>query len=167
MNFSSVRGYNAYAQFTAMIRDAREARDTAKLQESTGEPKVKQEQVGSGISDPVDTVSISHSARSMSLSFVAEREAATTTLRDWIRESGTSNGVFTHRVSGQMMADLLSSSGIKFDDDESYSIEIDVWCAVTVAGKNAETAKAIQDLLNSTPSGINWGFLLQKLPLSS
>jgi len=167
MNFSSVRGYNAYAQFTAQIRDAREARDVAKLQESTVEPKVKQEQAGSGFSDPVDTVSISHSARSMSLSFIAERESATTTLREWIRESETSSGVFTHRVSGQMMADLLSSSGITFDEDESYSIEIDVWCAVTVAGKNAEKAKAIQDLLNSTPSGINWGFLLQKLPLSS
>ena len=160
MNFSTVRGYSAYAQFTAKIREA------VKLQEIPQEQDVKQDKVSSLYSNPVDTVTISHSARSLSLAFVAERETAQTTLNEWIRESGTLSGVLTHRVSGKMMAEMLSSNGISFDEDESYSINIDVWCAVTVTGKNAEKAKAIQDLLNSTPSGINWGFLLQKLPVS-
>ena len=158
MNFSTVRGYNAYAQFTAIIRDAVKAR------ESSQEQEIEQEKPGSVFSDPVDTVSISHSARSMSLSMIAERETAQTTLREWMKESGSMNGVLSHRVSGQTMEKVLATNGISLELDESYDINIDVWCAVTVTGKNAEKAKAIQNLLNSTPSGINWGFLLQKLP---
>jgi len=158
MNFSTVRGYNAYAQFAAKIREA------AKPQETPKEQDTQQDKARSLFSDPVDTVTISRSARALSLSFVAQREPAQIALKEWIRESGTTNGVLTHRVSGKMMEEALSKSGISFDENESYSINIDVWCAVTVTGKNAEKAKAIQDLLNSTPSGINWGFLLQKLP---
>ena len=158
MNFSSVRGYNAYMQFSAKIRDA------VKLQEMPKEPEIEQSKADSLFGDPVDTVSISHSARSMSLSLMAERETAQTTLRDWIKESASMSGALSHRVSGQTMSELLSTSGISIDENESYSINVDVWCAVTVTGRNAEKAKAIQDLLNSTPGGINWGFLLQKLP---
>jgi len=165
MNFSTVRGYNAYAQFTAKIRES------VRLQEPPKEPSqekvIKRDKTDSLFSDPVDVVTISHSARARSMSIMAERETAQNTLKEWIRESGGVSGVLTHRVSGQVMADLLSGNGISLDEDEAYSINVDVWCAVTVTGKNAEKAKAIQDLLNSTPSGINWGFLLQKLPIKA
>ena len=162
MNFSTVRGYNAYAQFTMKIREA------VKQQEAQTVQEIEQDRPsssGSIFSDPVDVVSISHTARSMSLSMLAERETAQLTLREWIKESGSMNGVISHRVSGQTMAELLASNSISVEDNESFNINVDVWCAVTVTGKNAEKAKAIQDLLNTTPSGINWGFLLQKLPV--
>jgi len=161
MNFSTVRGYGAYAQFTAKIREA------VKMRESHQEQASEKEQVSSRFSEPVDIVTISHSARSMSLSVTVERESAQTTLNKWIKESGSMSGAMTHRVSGKMMAELLSKNGISLEDDEAYDINIDVWCAVTVTGKNAEKAKAIQDLLSSTPGNINWGLMLQKLPPDS
>jgi len=159
MNFSTVRGYNAYAQFSMTIREAVKLQETPKVQE------IEQDRSGSVFSDPVDIVSISHTARSMSLSMLAERETAQLTLREWIKESGSMNGVISHRVSGQTMSELLASNNISVDENESFNINVDVWCAVTVTGKNAEKAKAIQVLLNTTPSGINWDFLLQKLPV--
>jgi len=158
MNFTAVRGFNAYAQFSAVVRE------TVKLQKSLQEHDIKQEQTSYSIDDPVDVLTISHSAKRLSLSLVTERDCAQTTLKEWMRESGSMGGAVTHRVSGQTMQNLLSSSGITFEDGESYNINMDVWCAVTVTGKNTEKAKAIQQLLNSTPGGINWGVLLQKLP---
>jgi len=158
MNFSAVRGYNAYAQFTTTIKDAAKQRDEAQEQD------YKQDKTGSLFGDPVDTISLSHTARTRSLSVAAEREPAQTALRDWIKESGPLKGELSHRTSGHSMTKLLSSNGISLDENESYDINIDVWCAVTVTGKNAEKAKAIQDLLSTTPSGINWGLILQQLP---
>jgi len=154
-----MRGYNAYAQVTMLIKE------TGKQQEMPSVQDKKQEKAGSLYSDPVDTVSISHTARAMSLSMKVERETAQTTLREWIKESGSMNGFISHRVSGQTMSELLAKNGISIEENESYDINIDVWCAVTVTGKNAEKAKAIQNLLNTTPSGINWGLILQKLPV--
>jgi len=159
MNFSTTRGYGAYTQFTAIIKD------NVKHREAPQEQGVRNEKAGSLYSDPVDTVSISHSARAMSLSMKVERETAQTTLREWKKESGSVNSFISHRVSGQTMSELLATNGISLDENESYDISIDVWCAVTVTGKNAEKAKAIQNLLNTTPSNINWGLILQKLPI--
>ena len=158
MNFSAVRGYNAYAQFTATIKDA------ARQRETTQEQSIKQDKTGSLIGDPVDTVMLSRTARSRSLSIAAEREPAQTALREWIKESGPLKSELSLSTSGQTMTQLLSSNGISLEENESYDINIDVWCAVTVTGKNAEKAKAIQNLLNTTPSGINWGLILQQLP---
>jgi len=154
----AMRGFNAYSQFTTIVKDSVKQRDLSAEQSN------RHDKPGSLYSEPVDTVTISRTARSLSFSLTTERETAQTALRDWIKESGSMNGVVSHRASGQTMAELLSANGITLDEDESYDINIDVWCAVTVTGKNAEKAKAIQNLLNSTPSGINWGFLLQKLP---
>ena len=161
MNFSAMRGYNAYAQITMMTKE------TAKQREMPQEQAVRHEKAAPLLRDhdPVDTVSISHSARSMSYSVAAERETAQTTLREWAKESGSMSGVLSNRTSGQSMTELLSKNGISLDENESYDVSIDVWCAVTVTGKNAEKAKAIQNLLNSTPSGINWGLILQGLPV--
>jgi len=158
MNFTNVRGYDAYAQFTAKVRESARQQEAPKKRDS--EP----DRARSLYSEPVDTVSISRSARSLSLSFSTEHKPAQTALSEWMKESGSMSGAMTHRMSGEKMAELLSTNGITFDEDEVYNVNIDVWCAVTVAGKNAEKAKAIQDLLNSTPSGINWGVLLQRLP---
>jgi len=154
-----MRGYNAYAQVTTLIKETAKQREMQPVQDKT------QEKAHSLYSDPIDTVSISHSARAMSLSMKVERESAQTTLREWIKESGSMNGFISHRVSGQTMSELLAKNGISIEEKESYDINIDVWCAVTVTGKNAEKAKAIQNLLNTTPSGINWGLILQKLPV--
>jgi len=158
MNFTAVRGFNAYAQFTAKIRES------VKMHEDVKEQAAEDKKVSSIFEDPVDTVDISQTAKRLSLSLVAERESAQTTLREWIKESGTMSGVLTHRVSGKMMEGLLASNGLSLEEGESFNINVDVWCAVSVTGKNAEKAKAIQNLLNTTPSSINWGLLLQKLP---
>jgi len=167
MNFSTVRGYNAYAQFTAKIRESVQSREVQPEQDTPRKPDAPQKPVDTLFSDPVDIVSISRSARSRSQSVTAEREFAQTTLNKWMKESGSLGGAMTHRVSGKMMSEVLSRNGISLDENESYDINIDVWCAVTVTGKNAEKAKAIQDLLNTTPSNINWGLMLQKLPPDS
>ena len=161
MNFSTVRGYSAYSQFTARIRESVQSRGAQE------KPDTPQESATSRFSDPVDIVTISRSARSRAQSLMAEREPVQTALNSWIKESGTMGGAMTHQVSGKMMSELLSSKGISLEDNESYDINIDVWCAVTVTGKNAEKAKAIQDLLSNTPSNINWGLMLQKLPPES
>ena len=158
MNFTAVRGFNAYAQFTAKIRES------VKMHEDVKEQTQKDKQVSSTFEDPIDIVDISKTARHLSLNLVAERESAQTTLREWIKETGTMSGVLTHRVSGKMMEGLLSSNGLSLEEGESFNINVDVWCAVSVTGKNAEKARAIQDLLNTTPSNINWGLLLQRLP---
>jgi len=161
MNFSAVRGFNAYAQLTKTVKDA------AMQREATQAQSVKHDKTGSPSGDPVDSVSLSHKARSMSMSFsvTSGRESEQTRLRDLIKESGSLKGELSHHTSGQTMTELLSSNGISLEENESYNINIDVWCAVTVTGKNAEKAKAIQNLLNSTPSGINWGLTLQQLPV--
>jgi len=169
MNFSAVHGFNAYKQFTVKVRES------VKLQEAQQEQGVKNEKSGSLFSDPVDTVSISRTAlsRFQSLSGskinskTQETESLQTTLNEWIKTSGnnpTAAGRVQNRASGQTISELLKLSGVPLEENEVYSIDMDVWCAVSVTEKNAEKAKAIQNLLNTTPSGINWGFLLQKLP---
>jgi len=160
MNFTNVRGYNAYAQFTAKIRE------TAIQKEPPPETESERDVSRSTYSEPVDVVTISVAARNASATLMSLRESnAQAELTKWISESGTSNGILSHRMSGQIMGELLASNGISLEEDEVYRIEIDVWSAVSVACRNAEKARAIQNLLNSTPSGINWGFLLQKLPV--
>ena len=160
MNFTNVRGYNAYAQFSAKIRE------TVMRKEPLSEPESEQDISHSTYSEPIDVVTISVAARNASASLLSLREDYTQTeLTQWIRESGTSNGILAHRMSGQQMGELLTRNGITLEEDEVYDINIDVWSAVSVAGRNAEKARAIQNLLNSTPSGINWGFLLQRLPV--
>lgn len=161
MNFSTVRGYNAYAQFTAKIRQAHK---TPELQEISGEHVNSDETASSEYTDPVDTVTISNRARTLSFSLISERQTPQAELREWMRGSGIMSGTFTNRVSAQNMQNALSGVGLTFDEDEVYDINIEVWSAVSVTSRNAEKAMAIQDLLNSTPSGINWGFLLQKIP---
>jgi len=160
MNFSTVRGYNAYTQFSAKIKE------TVKPQETLQDQDFQRDGARSLYSDPVDTVSISRTARSLSLSLIAEREPAQTKLKEWMRESGTISGTVTHSISGKNLSEMMAANGIslELEDRDTYNLNLDVWCAATVTGKNAEKAKAIQDLLNSTPRGINWGFLLQKLP---
>ena len=160
MNFTNVRGYSAYAQFSAKVRE------TAIQKEVPPKPKKEQDISRSTYSEPVDVVTISVAARNASAPSIMLREnSAHTELTQWIRESGTSNGILAHRMSGRLMGEVLASSGIMIEEDEVYDINIDVWSAVSVAGRNAEKALAIQNLLNSTPSGINWGFLLQRLPV--
>jgi len=158
MNFTATRGFNAYTQFTAKVREA------VKMHEDVKEQALEEKQVSSFLEDPIDTVDISKNAQRLSLSLVAERETAQTTLREWIKETGAKSGVLTPQLSGKVMGNLLSSNGLSLEEGESYNINVDVWCAVSVTGKNAEKARAIQDLLNTTPSNINWGLLLQKLP---
>ena len=159
MNFTAVRGYNAYTHLTAKTSEP------VKLNEVSQDQDIKKEQIASVFDDPVDIVSISVIARNMSISMMAERETAQSMLRDWLKESGSKNDVFSQNVQGQSMEGLMSSNGIKLEADESSDVNLDVWCAVTVTGKNAAKAKAIQNLLNTTPSNINWGLMLQKLPV--
>jgi len=168
MNFSAVRGYNAYSQFMVKVREA------VKLQETESGQGIKKEKAGSDFNDSksgvdiVDTVSISTVAHSRykSSTIIAQRESPQATLKEWIKTSGgTADNTAALRVTGQTITELLATNGISLDEKETYSIDMDVWCAVSVTEKNAEKAKAIQHLLNTTPSGINWGFLLQKLPI--
>jgi len=137
MNFSTVRGYNAYTQFTAKIKE------TAKLQETPQEQDIKQDKSRSIYTDPVDTVSISRTARSLSLSFTTEREPVQTKLREWMRESGIMSESVTHRISGKKLSEMMAANGIslQLEDRESYNLNLDVWCAATVTGRNAEKAK--------------------------
>jgi len=174
MNFSAVHGFNAYKQFTAQVRE------TVRVQETQKEQDIRQVKSGSEISDPVDSVSISRNALARSAASrltmqnkTPERESPQTTLREWIKTSANSIGFADSRlssrasgqVSGQSIAELLKMNGVPLEENEVHSIDMDVWCAVSVTERNAEKAKAIQNLLNTTPSGINWGFLLQKLPV--
>jgi len=62
MNITATRGQSAYAQYSAIVRE------TARLQKSLQERDTKQEQTASSNDDPIDTVSISHRARSLSFS---------------------------------------------------------------------------------------------------
>jgi hypothetical protein len=160
MNFSSVRGYNAYAQFTTKIRETIKAKTVPQEQE------IKQDGAYSLYIEPVDTVTISHPARNASDALLAAREnTAHTEFKEWKKNAATATGMFAQSMSHNSVEKLLSKSDIRLEDGEAYNISINAWSAVSVVGKNAEKAKAIQDLLNNTPSGINWGFLLQKLPV--
>ncbi|MCL2820769.1 MAG: hypothetical protein FWD38_08095 [Oscillospiraceae bacterium] len=190
MNFSAVRGYNAYAEFSAQIREAVKLRDAQKVQDA------KQEKSGSELGDSLgsvdtdDTVSISRSALALSQTLLQnsqsqkpqfqtlqsqkpkpespQNENPQTTLKEWMKTSGhtiSANSATAQRVSGQTMAELLKLNGVDVEENEVRNVDMDVWCAVSVTEKNAEKARAIQNLLNTTPSGINWGFLLQKLPI--
>jgi len=171
MNFSAVHGFNAYKQFTAQVREA------SKLEETQRDQGIRHEKAGPVFSEPVDVVSISRSALSRYQSHAKtterdnpqEHKSPQTTLNEWIKSSGNNSFVTTGRTqnqpSGQAMAELLKLNGIALEENEVQSIDMDVWCAVSVTERNAEKAKAIQNLLHTTPSGINWGFLLQKLPV--
>jgi hypothetical protein len=111
-------------------------------------------------------VTISFPARNASAALLAAREnTAQAEFKEWKKSAGTSVGVLTQSMPNKDVEKLLSGNGITLEENESYNISIDAWSAVSVAGRNSEKAKAIQNLLNSTPSGINWGFLLQKLPV--
>jgi len=178
MNFSAVHGFNAYKQFTAEVRKTGES---SKLQETQREQGIKHEKPTPVFGDPVDVVSISRTAelrfqsqaQSKALTKAPERESPQTTLKEWIKTSGNSIGfadsrVSSHasgQVSGQAISEMLKLNGVALEENEVHSIDMDVWCAVSVTERNAEKAKAIQNLLHTTPSGINWGFLLQKLPV--
>jgi len=163
MNFSAVHGFNAYTQFTAQVREA------VKVQELGKESVVKNGKTDSEFGSPVDSVSISRSAfsRSQALSQKTQNESPQTILKDWIKASGNTNNAATQRVTSQTTSELLATNGIQLEEKETYSVDMDVWCAVSVTEKNAEKAKAIQNLLHNTPSGINWGFFLQKLPVDN
>ena|GEM_PF-2388542 len=199
MNFSSVRGYNAYAQFSIKIREAVKNRVESE-NEVSKEPKISQEKSNSLFSEPVDTVTISTLARNASSALVAQRNRSqqesaqresTAQLsqhknsqreksaqisqrensphiefRNWQKSVSMTNGNFSQKIPGSLMNEVLSGSNITVGDDEEYDVSVDVWSSAIVSGKNAEKARAIQDLLNSTPIGINWGLLLAKLPPS-
>jgi len=161
MNFTSVHGYNAYTQFAAKVKE------TASTQKTSSEQVRETNNTGSESNDPVDIVSISKSAKRLSISYAIERETAQSTLKEWIKESGSINSAVNFHTSGKMMTELLADKNLSLNENKSYDINMDVWCAVSVTEKNIEKAKAIQNLLNTTPSGINWGFLLQKLPVDA
>jgi len=168
MNFTAVRGYNAYAQFSIKIREA-----VANRIETSETPKVPDKIESSSdvsrriYSEPVDIISISQFAKNASaaLEKPIRETTALTEFKEWSKRTIAINSGFSQTVSGITMNEMLGSTGIKVDENEEYDINMDVWCAVTVSGRNTEKARAIQDLLNSTPGGINWGFLLQKLPI--
>jgi len=60
MNFTAVNGFNAYAQFTAKIRES------VRMHEDVKEQALKEKNVSSFLEDPVDTVDISQTARRLS-----------------------------------------------------------------------------------------------------
>ena len=168
MNFTAVRGYNAYAQFSAKIREAVTNRinvsETPKIPDKI---ESNQDISRSIYSEPVDIVTISQFAKNASSApqKPIRETTALTEFKEWSNRTISINSGFSQTVSGITMNEMLKSSGITVDEKEEYDINMDVWCAVSVSGRNTEKAKAIQDLLNSTPSGINWGVLLQKLPI--
>ena len=162
MNFTAVRGFNAYAQFSATIRQAVMSRD-----EPPEEPEIEQDSSLSEsiYSEPVDVVAISDNARKASTTLVAMRERnPQAELSEWKRTSGVLKGRFSREIPGSIMNEALSGSNISVDDDEEYTIDLAMRGRVNVSGRNAEKARAIQNLLNTTPSNINWGLLLMKLP---
>lgn len=193
MNFTAVRGFNAYSQFSAKIREAvksktEEAEETEDLQKDSSSVYTR----------PIDSVSISKSALE-AYDALKVKQAAEARLeqimnkthkieeakqeeipsplslrensphvqfREWARTSGIMRGGFSQNIPGSVINKALSGTGITVGDDEEYNVTIDVLSAATVSSKNTEKAKAIQNLLNSTPSGINWGLLLATLPPS-
>lgn len=163
MNFTAVRGFNAYAQFSAKIREAVKSRA-----ETSQEAEKLQDSSRSLYVEPVDTVTISEPARNASNALMVIRENSPhLEFREWaksVNKAGVFSGEFSQKVPGSVMNEALAGSGIAVGDNEEYALKVDVKAAVSVSSKNAEKAKAIQDLLNSTPSGINWGMLLAKLP---
>lgn len=175
MNFTAVRGFNAYAQFSAKVREAAKAKENG-----SEKPESLEDDSFSLYSEPIDVVTISKQARSAAdtLTTIRERSSqksslalpestAHTEFREWLRQtrpSGLMSGSFSQSVPGSVMNKALSGSGITVGDDEEYNVNVDVMSSVTVSSANAEKAKAIQDLLRSTPIGINWGLLLATLP---
>jgi hypothetical protein len=167
LNFSAVRGFNAYSQFSAKIREA--AVQKAEAQEIQENPKNEPKIDTSVYIEPVDKVTISVVARNAALaaqSPLALREnSALMEFKEWAKSAKLMSSNFSQKVSGETMDKMLTNTGISINSDEEYDIGVDVWSAINVSGRNAEKARAIQDLLNSTPTNINWGFLLQKLPI--
>jgi len=164
MNFSNVRGYNAYAQFTAKVREAVSQRTSETVKQQDMEQAQIKNRVRETFSEPVDTVSISSAARIASAALQASKANPRTELKDWMRENGVMRSQYKVREFGPKVESLLAQNGINIEEGEQFDISMDVWCAVSVTGRSAEKAKAIQDLINSTGNGINWGLLLQQLP---
>lgn len=157
---SPVGGYSAYTQFTAR------SNELAKIDLSELMHEQRQVEPDIESNDPIDTVSISDAARSAYAASIATHQAsAHIEFREWVRVSGMMGGALSQQISSEKLTELLSVNGIDITEDESFVLDVNSWCSVSVSGRNAEKAKAIQDLLNSTPSGINWGFLLAKLPV--
>ena len=168
MNFTAVRGYNAYAQFSAKMREASSNRINAPETPKIPDKIESNHDISrSTYSEPVDIISISQFAKNASaaLQKPIRESTALTEFKEWSNRTIAINSGFSQTVSGVTMNEMLGRTGISVDENEEYDINMDVWCAVTVSGRNTEKARAIQDLLNSTPGGINWGFLLQKLPI--
>jgi len=175
MQASPISGYNAYAQFSEKNREV------VKADFSVREHKPEQVEVSSRASDTEDIISISDAARNASAALSASREAVareavaqetarreTSTqaeFKEWARETAMKSEPFTQRVSGQQLGELLSGSGISVEKDESFDINVDKWGIANVTSRNAEKAKDVQALLNSTPRMLNWGLMLQKLPI--
>jgi len=170
MKTSSIVGYNAYAQFSARNKEVVKA----DFSERGREPA--QVEVSDRASDPADIISISAAARNASAALSVSREtvARETVAREastqaefneWARETAMKSEPFTQRVSGQQLGELLSGSGVSVEKDESFDISVDRWGIAAVTGKNAEKARDVQALLNSTPRMLNWGLQLLKLPI--
>jgi len=168
MQASPIAGYNAYAQFSAR------STEVVKADFSVREHESEQVEISSQISDSVDIISISAAARNASAALSASRkaeEAATretstqAEFKEWARETALKSEPFTKRLSGQQLGELLSGSGISVEKGESFDITVDKWGIASVTSKNAEKARDVQALLNSTPQMLNWGLLLQKLPI--
>ena len=180
MQASPIAGYNAYAQFSARSKEVVKA----DFSEHGREPV--QVEVSSQASDSIDIISISAAARnasaaqsfeetlygsrsdtmlSMSRETVAREASTQAEFKEWARETAMKSEPFTRRVSGQQLGEILSGSGISAEKDESFDITVDKWGIAAVTSKNAEKARDIQALLNSTPQMLNWGLLLFNLPI--
>jgi len=175
MQTSPISGYNAYAQFSAR------GKEVVKADFSVREREPVQVEVSSQTSDSVDIISISAAARNASAALSASREAVaqetvaqeTATreastqaeFNEWARETAMKSEPFTQRVSGQQLGEILSGSGISVEKGESFDINVDKWGIASVTSKNAEKAREVQALLNSTPRMLNWGLMLLKLPI--
>ena len=170
MQASPISGYNAYAQFSE------KSREVVKADFSVRERKPEQVEISSRASDTEDIISISAAARNASAALSASREAVAqenatretskqAEFKEWARETAMKSEPFTQRVSGQQLGELLSGSGISVEKDETFEINVDKWGIAAVTSKNAEKARDVQALLNSTPRMINWGLMLQKLPI--
>ena len=185
MQASPISGYNAYAQFSE------KSREVVKADFSVREREHAQVEVSSLASDTEDIISISDAARNASAALSASREAAAqetaaredaareaaaqeaaaresstqAEFKEWARETAMKSEPFTQRVSGQQLGEILSGSGISVEKDESFDINVDKWGIAAVTSKNAEKARDVQALLNSTPRMLNWGLMLQKLPI--
>jgi len=180
MQASPIAGYNAYAQFSA------KSTEVVKADFSVREREPVQVEVSSRASDTEDIISISAAARNASAALSVSREAdaretaaretaaretatretsAQAEFKQWAREAAMKSTPFTQRVSGQQLGEILAGSGISVEKDESFDITVDKWGIAGVTSKNAEKARDVQALLNSTPQMLNWGLLLFNLPI--